>query len=135
MNAVAATPKCGMKRELTRVTGLSTQHSYYVAKKPRYSHNEVRNWMSAFLDTETGQGVNETIVSALITMLDNTITVAQEFRMARDWLSEVAALITNDFGDGLHSKDIVMDSKDGVPKRISKLYLSYMALQYPLLFP
>ncbi|GKB34523.1 hypothetical protein Tco_0879465 [Tanacetum coccineum] len=96
MNTVAATPKCGMKRELRRVTGLSTQHSYYVAKKLR-KHSE---WQ------ETG------VI-----------------------LSEVAALITNDFGDGLPSKDIMVDSKDGVPKRISKLHPSYMALQYPLLFP
>ncbi|GJZ10655.1 putative PIF1 DNA helicase/replication protein A1-like protein [Tanacetum coccineum] len=50
-------------------------------------------------------------------------------------VSEVAALITNDFGDGLPSRDIVVDSKDGGLKRISELYPSYMALQYPLLFP
>ncbi|GJS42019.1 ATP-dependent DNA helicase PIF1-like protein [Tanacetum coccineum] len=49
--------------------------------------------------------------------------------------SEVATLITNDFGDGLPSRDIVVDSKDGGLKRISELHLSYMALQYPLLFP
>ncbi|GKB86294.1 ATP-dependent DNA helicase PIF1-like protein, partial [Tanacetum coccineum] len=48
---------------------------------------------------------------------------------------EVATLITNDFGDGLPSRDIVVDSKDGGLKRISELHLSYMALQYSLLFP
>ncbi|GKB13972.1 helicase [Tanacetum coccineum] len=50
-------------------------------------------------------------------------------------VSKVAALITNDFGDGLPSRDIVVDSKDGGLKRISELHPSYMALQYPLLFP
>ncbi|GKA14648.1 hypothetical protein Tco_0694294 [Tanacetum coccineum] len=107
---------------------------------------KVRNWMSAVLDTETGQGVDETIVAGLITMLDKTSAVAQTFRMARDWchsyesvnfelrllsertsvgqykalkISEVATLITNDFGDSLPSRDIVVDSKDGGPKRIS----------------
>ncbi|GJV47092.1 RNA-directed DNA polymerase, eukaryota [Tanacetum coccineum] len=50
-------------------------------------------------------------------------------------VSEVAALITNDFGDGLPLRDIVMNNKDGGSKRISKLHPSYMDLQYPLLFP
>ncbi|GJZ08213.1 ATP-dependent DNA helicase PIF1 [Tanacetum coccineum] len=89
--------------------------------------------------------------------------MAKAFRMARNWchahnsvnfelhllserktsarqyntptVSEVAALITNDFGDGIATRDIVVDSKDGGPKRISELHPSYMALQYPLLFP
>ncbi|GJV04455.1 helicase [Tanacetum coccineum] len=126
------------------------------------THNEVRNQMSALLDTETGQGVDETIVAGLITMLDNTSIVAQAFQMARDWchshesvnfelcllsertsarqynapmVSEVAALITKDFVDDLPSRDIVVDSKDGGLKRILELHPSYMALQYPLLFP
>ncbi|GKC48902.1 hypothetical protein Tco_1071647 [Tanacetum coccineum] len=110
--------------------------------QPRYAqlyffdiHNEVKNRMSAFLDTETGQGVDETIVGSLITMLVKTSAVSQAFRMARDWLSEVAALITNSSGDGLPSRGIMVDSKDGGPKRILELHPSYMALQYPLLFP
>ncbi|GKE03926.1 hypothetical protein Tco_1395944, partial [Tanacetum coccineum] len=119
------------------------------------THNEVRNQMSTFLYIETGQRVDETTVAGLITMLDTTSAVAQAFRMARDWchshesvnfelcllsertsarqynaltVSEVAALITNDFGDGLPSRDIVVDSKDGGLKRISELHPSYMAL-------
>ncbi|GJZ10656.1 hypothetical protein Tco_0545415 [Tanacetum coccineum] len=46
-----------------------------VGFQPRYSqlyffdtHNEVRNRMSAFLDIEIGQGVDETTVAGLITM-------------------------------------------------------------------
>ncbi|GJR23564.1 ATP-dependent DNA helicase PIF1 [Tanacetum coccineum] len=46
-----------------------------------------------------------------------------------------AALIVNDFGDGLPTRDIIVSSKDNGPKRMSKLHPSYMALQYPLLFP
>ncbi|GJU47770.1 helicase [Tanacetum coccineum] len=137
--------------------------------QPRYAQlyffdtdNEVRNRMSAFLDTETGQGVDQTIVAGLMDMLDQKNAVAQSFRMARDWchsyesvnfelrllsdrtsarqynaptVSEVAALITNDFGDGIPSRDIVVDNKDEGPKRISELHPSYIALQYPLLFP
>ncbi|GJQ94209.1 hypothetical protein Tco_0005348 [Tanacetum coccineum] len=50
-------------------------------------------------------------------------------------LNEVAALITNDFGDGEPTRDIVVNKKDGGPKRILELHPSYIALQYPLLFP
>nr|GEW00902.1 helicase [Tanacetum cinerariifolium] len=126
------------------------------------TNNEVRNRMSAFLDTETGQGVDPTIVAGLMDMLDQKNAVAQSFRMARDWchshelvnfelrllsdrtsarqynastVSEVADLITNDFRDGIPLRDIVVDNKDEGPKRISELHPSYMALQYPLLFP
>ncbi|GKE39297.1 hypothetical protein Tco_1462702 [Tanacetum coccineum] len=59
--------------------------------QPRYAqlyffntNNEVRNRMSAFLDTETGQGVDQTIVAGLMGMLDQKNAVAQSFRMARD---------------------------------------------------
>ncbi|GJX04613.1 hypothetical protein Tco_0190529 [Tanacetum coccineum] len=118
--------------------------------------------MSVFLDTKTGQGVDQTIVAGLMDTLDQKNVVAQSFRMARDWchshesvnfelrllsnhtsarqynapiVSEVAALITNDFGYSIPSRDIVVDNKDEGPKRISELHPSYMALQYPLLFP
>nr|GEU46809.1 helicase [Tanacetum cinerariifolium] len=56
------------------------------------------------------------------------------FSLCCQEVSEIAALITNDFGDGLPSRDIVVDSKDRGPKRIPELHPSYMALQYPLLF-
>ncbi|GJW00027.1 hypothetical protein Tco_1555278 [Tanacetum coccineum] len=49
-------------------------------------------------------------------------------------VTEVAALITNNFGDGVLTRNIIIDSKDSGPKRISELHPSYMALQYPLLF-
>nr|GEV59158.1 ATP-dependent DNA helicase PIF1-like [Tanacetum cinerariifolium] len=48
---------------------------------------------------------------------------------------EVAALISNDFGDCVPTRDVIIDSKDSGPKRILELHPSYMALQYPLLFP
>ncbi|GJY00787.1 helicase [Tanacetum coccineum] len=50
-------------------------------------------------------------------------------------VSEVAALITNDFGDGIPSRDIVVHNRNEGPQRISELHPAYMALQYPLLFP
>ncbi|GJX92956.1 hypothetical protein Tco_0347542 [Tanacetum coccineum] len=54
--------------------------------QPRYTqlyffdtHNEVRNWMSAFHDKETSEGVDETIVVGPIVMLDETSAVAKAF--------------------------------------------------------
>ncbi|GJW22559.1 hypothetical protein Tco_0033181 [Tanacetum coccineum] len=95
-------------------------------------------------------------------MLDRYSSVAQAFRMAKDWcnthsspdfrlrlhserkttrqynaptVSEVAAIIINDFRDAHPTRDIVVDRKDTGPQRVSELHPSYMALQYPLLFP
>ncbi|GKA53506.1 DNA helicase PIF1, ATP-dependent [Tanacetum coccineum] len=136
--------------------------------QPRYAqlwffdtHNEVKNWLGAFIDKETGKGVDGTIVGSLIEMLDQNSSIAKAFRMALDWchshtyvnvelrlvfkrtnsrqynaptVAEVVALITNDFGDGAPTRDIVVNKKDRGPKRISELHPSYMALQYPLLF-
>nr|GEY11127.1 putative PIF1 DNA helicase/replication protein A1-like protein [Tanacetum cinerariifolium] len=48
-------------------------------------------------------------------------------------VSEVAALIINDFGDGLPTRDMVVNKNNTSP-RISELHPSYMELQYPLLF-
>ncbi|GJR99277.1 ATP-dependent DNA helicase PIF1-like protein [Tanacetum coccineum] len=88
-------------------------------------------------------------------------SVAKAFRMAKDWchshgsvnielhllsertnarqynkptVAEVAALITNDFGDGIPSRDIIVSKLHSGPKRISEFHPAYMALQYPLLF-
>ncbi|GJW92955.1 ATP-dependent DNA helicase PIF1-like protein [Tanacetum coccineum] len=126
------------------------------------THNELRNRTSAFIDKETSDGIDEQIVASLIQMLDKHNSVAKAFRMTRDWctthnsvnfhlrlhserkttkqynaltVSEVAALIVNDFRDGLPTRDIIVNGKDGRPKRVSELHPSYMALQYPLLFP
>ncbi|GJT64223.1 ATP-dependent DNA helicase PIF1-like protein [Tanacetum coccineum] len=104
----------------------------------------------------------EGIQPRLIEMLNQSSSIAKEFWIARDWfhshgsinvelkllgertkaqqynkptVAEVAALITNDFGDSLLTRDIIVDSKDTRPKQISELHPSYMALQYHLLFP
>nr|GEX58342.1 helicase [Tanacetum cinerariifolium] len=50
-------------------------------------------------------------------------------------VAEVASLIINDFGDGIPTRDIIVNKQDSGPKRISELHPSYMSLQYPLLFP
>ncbi|KAK9075631.1 hypothetical protein SSX86_003957 [Deinandra increscens subsp. villosa] len=49
--------------------------------------------------------------------------------------SEVAALIVGDIGDALENRDIIVQTKSGTLQRVSELHPSYLALQYPLLFP
>ena len=48
--------------------------------------------------------------------------------------SEVAALIVGDLDDNVMHDIIVEHKSDGL-LRISELHLSFMAMQYPLLFP
>nr|GEX09339.1 DNA helicase PIF1, ATP-dependent [Tanacetum cinerariifolium] len=108
------------------------------------------------------KGVDGTIVGSHVKMLDRNSSIAKAFRMARDWchshsfvnvkmrllsertnsrqynaptIAEVTALILNDLCDDEPTRDIVVKQKDSEPKTISELHPSYMALQYPLLFP
>ncbi|GJY23561.1 gypsy type transposase [Tanacetum coccineum] len=95
---------------------------------------EIRNRLGAFIEQETGEGADETIVGSLIKMLDQNNSIAKAYRMARDWchshtsvnvelrlisertnlrqynapiVAEVPALITKDFGDGAPTRDII----------------------------
>lgn len=49
--------------------------------------------------------------------------------------SEVAALIVGDIDISFGSRDIIVKTKSGTLQPISELHPSYLALQYPLLFP
>ena len=48
---------------------------------------------------------------------------------------EVAGLIVGDFDSETNKRDIVLHTQEGGLRRISELHPSYLALQYPLLFP
>lgn len=48
---------------------------------------------------------------------------------------EVAALIVGDLEPTMGERDILVETKSGVLKRISELNPSYLPLQYPILFP
>ncbi|XP_071719168.1 uncharacterized protein [Rutidosis leptorrhynchoides] len=50
-------------------------------------------------------------------------------------VDELAGLIIGDVECGLEKRDIIVEKQSGQLKRISELHPSYLALQYPLLFP
>lgn len=49
--------------------------------------------------------------------------------------TEIAALIGEDFGQSDGKRDLVIEHKTKGLQRISELHPSFMAMQYPLLFP
>ena len=103
------------------------------------------------------------IIEALIKMLDDVNPYVQQFRSAKDRFdtnpedafhmriisdrlkdgrtyntptaSEVAALIPGDFNLDMNKRDIVLQKHSGKLMRINEIHASYLALQYPLLFP
>ncbi|PWA81533.1 hypothetical protein CTI12_AA185960 [Artemisia annua] len=97
-------------------------------RMPKKSHKRI-----GFTSRE--HQIDDTTVMSLIAMLNQSSAVAKAFRMARDWcashampnlqlrllsnrtssrqyntpsVSEVAALITNDFGQGIPARDIIV---------------------------
>ncbi|KAM3034710.1 hypothetical protein ACUV84_028545 [Puccinellia chinampoensis] len=138
--------------------------------KPRFhqlyiydTKNEIRNRVEASRSGKRNASLDETIVSGLLSMLDENNTLAQSFRMARDRFrdddfsnftlrllgnrdqdgrqdnmpsaSEVAALIVKDPTQNYYGRDIVLEYKNMKPKRIPEYHPKFMAMQYPLLFP
>ncbi|KAH1069644.1 hypothetical protein GYH30_007009, partial [Glycine max] len=123
------------------------------------TENEVQNRINAI---SPHNQIQEHIVSQLSEMLDEYNVHAKTFRMARDRLQdvqvnniklklitnhekdgrtynvptvpEVAALIVGDF-DANSKRDIIIETQHGQLQRIHELHSSYLALQYPLLFP
>ncbi|KAM3739279.1 hypothetical protein ACB098_08G012800 [Castanea mollissima] len=127
------------------------------------TENEVENRMNIFSNDEIDSVLDPSIVDALVQMLDETNALVKIFRMSRDRFfdtnvhhlrlrligsrttdgreynlptcSEVAAIIVGDIGAENAHRDIIVELKEGGLQRINVLHPSYMALQYPLLFP
>ncbi|KAK9683502.1 hypothetical protein RND81_10G145800 [Saponaria officinalis] len=106
---------------------------------------------------------NGDIIERLKHMLDKHNSLAKAFRMARDQFvsndckdiklrligrrakdgrtynlpteNEVAALIVGDIGCAVDERDIIVQTQNEMLQRINELHPSYLALQYPLLFP
>ncbi|XP_075645519.1 uncharacterized protein LOC142616582 [Castanea sativa] len=127
------------------------------------TENEVENRMNIFSNGEIDSDLDPSIVDALVQMFDETNTLVKIFRMSRDRFfdtdvhhlrlcligsrttdgreynlptcSEIAAIIIGDIGAENAHRDIIVELKEGGLQRINVLHPSYMALQYPLLFP
>jgi len=113
--------------------------------------------------TSKSQSLDVEIIKQLKAMLDSDNELVKSYRRVRDEFqknpavdlklrlianrqkdgrtynlptaSEVAALIIGDIGDCIEPRDIVVKTKTGKLERINELHTSYLALQYPLLFP
>ncbi|GKD81524.1 helicase [Tanacetum coccineum] len=120
---------CGLRLTDIPTAGAGTSS----ASKYAHTRNEIRNRMSAFMSKEAPETVDKNIVANLIQMLLSERTTTRQYNAPT--VSEVSALIINDFGDGLPIRDIVVNKNNTGPQRILELHPSYMALQYPLLFP
>ncbi|XP_077252556.1 uncharacterized protein LOC143891953 [Tasmannia lanceolata] len=107
--------------------------------------------------------IDEAVVLGIKQMLDSINPYVKSFRYGRDFLSnngvvdlririlqhrskdarqynlpttsEVDALMVGDGSEDVEQRDIVVCTNDGHLQRISECHPSYMALQYPLLFP
>ncbi|XP_058749840.1 uncharacterized protein LOC131622824 [Vicia villosa] len=123
------------------------------------TENEVTNRMQGLRNSKI---IDEMVVQQLSNMLYECNPHAKNFQMARKWLdngenqnlklrlisdrstygrvynkptvSEVAALVVGDI-DTAEMRDIIMQTKGGQLQRINDLHASYMAFQYPLIFP
>ncbi|KAK9756878.1 hypothetical protein RND81_01G126800 [Saponaria officinalis] len=126
------------------------------------TEDEVSNRKHA-ISPNNPHAFNDDIINKLKEMLDAHNSLTKAFRMARDRFastnsrdiklrligrrakdgrvynlptaSEVAALIVGDIGNASDERDIVVETKSGLLQRINELHPSYLALQYPLLFP
>ncbi|XP_074265122.1 uncharacterized protein LOC141587544 [Silene latifolia] len=115
------------------------------------------------LSSTNGIQFDDGLMKDLKEMVDRYNVLAKSFRMARDRLhqgadgevrlrlmrsrntdgrtynlptvSEVAALIVGDMENTVDSRDIVVEERSGRLQRILELHASYLALQYPILFP
>ncbi|KAI3776977.1 hypothetical protein L1987_46770 [Smallanthus sonchifolius] len=115
------------------------------------------------LSTSTFETLDIQIIQDLKVMLDSHNQLVKSYRMVRDCFqinpdanlklrliakrqqdgrtynlptaSEVAALIVGDIDNSFEPRDIIVMTKSGSLQCISELHPSYLALQYPLLFP
>ena len=119
--------------------------------------------MSTVSFDESSKTIIETIIQKLIPMLDEINVLVKHFRTIRDIYkninipsiklrligrrnfnssqydlpisNDIGGLIVGDIGEYENGRDIIVENKSNNLQRITKLHLSYMSLQYPLLFP
>ncbi|XP_019195885.1 PREDICTED: uncharacterized protein LOC109189730 [Ipomoea nil] len=127
------------------------------------TENEIQNRSNSFRTENNGSAFHLDVVHDIKQDLDEHNVLVKSFRMAKSFMesnptseirmrligkrskdartyalpttSEVAALIVGDLDPGMGERDIVVESRSGMLKRISELNPAYLPLQYPLLFP
>ncbi|XP_025662239.1 uncharacterized protein [Arachis hypogaea] len=127
------------------------------------TENEIDNRIGTLRSNEAINERDREIVAILRNMLDRYNSLAKSFRYARDRYqqenctniklkliskrttdgrtynlpsaSEVAALIVGDVEQLSNDRDIIIESQSRKLQRIDVFHPSYLALQYPLLFP
>ncbi|CAH9063416.1 unnamed protein product [Cuscuta europaea] len=127
------------------------------------TENEIPNRLRALEKSESSNELDPKIVHGLKDMMDQHNELAKCFRSARDRFqeapqtefklrllcnrerdgrtynlptaSEVAVLIVGDLDSMSSHRDIILEHKDRTLQRINELHPSYLALQYPILFP
>ncbi|XP_030964293.1 uncharacterized protein LOC115985491 [Quercus lobata] len=125
--------------------------------------NEVKNRIDTVIHEDDRNYVDTDIVTGLMEMLDQCNQLVKCFRMVRDRFdesdihnvrirlirsrnsgerqydlpvtSEIAALIVGDFNIESSDRDIIVENRSLGLQRINGTHPSFMALQYPLLFP
>ncbi|XP_021985604.1 uncharacterized protein LOC110881748 [Helianthus annuus] len=113
--------------------------------------------------TSSSASVDRQLIQHIKSVLDSDNVLVKVYRMVRDCFhddpqltlkvrligkrdkdgrmynlptcGEVAALIVGDVENAIENRDIVVETKSGTLQRISELHPSYLALQYPILFP
>ncbi|GJT02879.1 DNA helicase [Tanacetum coccineum] len=97
------------------------------------TENEINNRMSHFGGNNSD--LRRDIVEGLIEFLDDHNALVRLFRTAREKLLDSEGEIVYEPGpDTDMDFDIIIKQRIGLPQRVNKLHLSYMALQFPLLF-
>ncbi|XP_061347670.1 uncharacterized protein LOC133293150 [Gastrolobium bilobum] len=124
--------------------------------------NEVENRLGFLRSNNNEDLLDQSIVVSLKEMLDKHNSIVQSFRYARDRYnedqlkgvrlrlirkrgndgrlynlpsaSEVAVLVVGDIDTAMGDRDIIVETQDGVLKRIDVKHPLYLGFQYPLLF-
>ncbi|GJQ92539.1 DNA helicase [Tanacetum coccineum] len=94
---------------------------------------EVANRMRHF-GGDDGYGLDPQIVESLIGFLDqhNDCLGAQQYDLPTS--NTLGAIVFENEPDTAMDYDVLIEPRDGFPKRISCLHQSYMSLRYPLMF-
>ncbi|XP_031099686.1 uncharacterized protein LOC116003886 [Ipomoea triloba] len=127
------------------------------------TENEVNNRLTSIRNDIVSSSIEIEVVNDIKAALDEHNVLVKSFRMARSEIQknprteirmrligkrskdartynlptvfEVAALIVGNLDPNMGMRDIIVECKSGLLKRINELNPAYLPLQYPLLFP